>query len=97
MSDEKNPNKIPENMTHAILALNPADGAILHFCGYFAKPKYIEFIRLHTELKNDPEFALQDKDFVLVLAEDEDLHTLVEHLKTVEDVEVRNDDGTEQL
>ena len=95
-----NNDKIPSNMTHAILALSPVNGAILHFCGYFSKPKYIDYINLHKELKSDPEFALQDVDFVLALADDEDFKQLIEHFKTAqeedsENIILRMDDGSE--
>jgi hypothetical protein len=85
---------LPDGMKYAILALNPDNGFILHFCGYFTKPKYLEYINLYKELKTDPQFALQDQEFLLVPAEDEELQKLLDTFKESdpEDIEVVSHD-----
>lgn len=36
------------------------DNEILHFCGYWERPAQKDVDSLREELKNDPEFGLQD-------------------------------------
>lgn len=64
-----------------ILAIAPSNGSILHFCGYFNKPYYIDYINLHKELKEDTEFGLQGVDFCLAPAHEDDVPKFIDFMK----------------
>jgi len=50
------------------------DYEILHFCGYEKPPTKIDAYSLREEIKNDPEFGLQDKwEFVDILLAPKDI------------------------
>lgn len=80
------------NFKHIILALDPNTGNVLHFCGYYNKPKYIDYVKLHKELKEDPEFDLKETDFCLVPCDKKDIPKFVQFMIENKD-EVRFDEG----
>lgn len=80
--------KIPDTVKFAILALSPITGSVLHFCGYKTKPDYGCYINLFKELKDpDSGFDLQNQDFVLVPAEEEDLEKIKATIDKLSDKE----------
>lgn len=87
--------EVTKEFTNAILALDPETGNILHFCGYFNKPKYVDYVKLYKELKSDSEFELTDKEFILVPCDDKDLPALLSYLAGKDTTEMRVDDGSE--
>ncbi|HPI82078.1 MAG TPA: hypothetical protein PK122_02530 [Candidatus Paceibacterota bacterium] len=62
-------------MNFGLIVVDPLDeGNILHFCGYWDKPGERDIELLRQELKEDPEFGLQEIwDKVKILEAPEDM------------------------
>lgn len=83
-----------EKFTHGLIVVDEdqkgEDVDILHFIGYWKEPTQRDADLLREELKNDPEFGLQEIwEKVLILPAPENI--LKEYLKIVFENEIENE------
>ncbi len=85
-------------MNFGLIVVDPREGdkSILHFCGYENKPDERDIDSLRQELKEDPEFGLQEIwDKVEILEAPEDLvaeyRKIIQLYDEIEENEVENE------
>lgn len=75
------------DVKYGIVAINPENDEIVHFCGYVTPPTPETFVELKKEIRNDPEFGLEDvvDDLIFREANNDELNMFKEVIQEFED------------